>query len=126
MRLLLDTHTLIWWSAEPEVIPSSTCDAIATGSVMVSVVSVYEMSLKHALGKLPEVAALLPIMSTYLAEQRFDILPLTLAHVEAAGRLPLVHRDPFDRLLAAQALVEKLALVSTDAALDGFGIRRLW
>lgn len=77
-------------------------------------------------GKLPVVERLLADFAGYLSSQRFDVLPLYLVHAETAGRLPLTHRDPSDRLLAAQALVEDLTIGSIDDKLDQFGVRRLW
>lgn len=124
--MLLDTHTLIWAAGEVENIPAATREVMAEADLMVSPVSAYEMNLKHASGKLPNVAAFLPILSAYLASLRIDVLPISLAHAQAAGRLPLTHRDPFDRILAAQALAEDLTLVSRDRKLDQFGVRRLW
>lgn len=84
------------------------------------------MTYKANTGKLPVAGRLLADLPRYLERQRFTILPVGLAHAEAAGRLPLNHRDPFDRLLAAQALVEQLTFVSTDVEFDQFGVRRLW
>lgn len=94
--------------------------------IFLSPVSAYEMTFKANTGKLPVARRLLADLAGYLDRQRFDILPVTLAHAEAAGRLPLEHRDPFDRMLAAQALIDDLTLVSIDEKLDQFGIKRLW
>ena len=100
--------------------------ALRVEQIFVSPVSAYEMMFKMTLGKLPVARRLLADLPGYLARQRFDVLPLSLAHAEAAGRLTVKHRDPFDRLLAAQALVENLTLVSIDDKLDLFGVKRLW
>ena len=94
--------------------------------IFISAVSAYEMTFKLALGKLPVARRLLADLSGYLMRQGYEALPISLAHAEAAGRLPLHHRDPFDRLLAAQALAENLTLVSIDDKLDQFGVKRLW
>ena len=127
MRLLLDTHALIWFATDLAKFVASTLEAIYDSEqVWVSSVSAYEMSLKLTQGRLPVAQRLLTDLSGYLQSQRFEVLPMSLAHAEAAGRFPLIHRDPFDRLLAAQALVEDLTLVSADAALDVFGVKRLW
>ena len=127
MRLLLDTHTIIWWAGDLEQIAETTRRAIMEADdVLVSPVSAYEMTLKHYLGKLPGVVDLLNDLRLYLDDQRFSVLPISLAHAEFAGRLPMTHRDPFDRLLIAQAQVEDLVLVSNEALFDRFGVRRLW
>lgn len=124
---MLDTHSLIWFATDLGRFSPTTLDTIYDEErVLVSPVSAYEMTFKHALGKLPVAQRLLANLSGYLEQQRFDILPISVAHAEAAGRLPVEHRDPFDRLLAAQALVEDLTVVSIDARLDRFGVKRLW
>lgn len=94
--------------------------------IFVSPVSAYELALKHELGKLAAATRLLADLPAYLDQQRFEVLPVSLTHAHAAGRLPAEHRDPFDRLLSAQALVGNLLLVSSDTALDLFGVKRLW
>lgn len=127
MRLLLDTHALIWWAGEPAQLGRAARDAIDDADeVRVSAVSVYEMSLKHALGKLPGVADLLPDLRGFMVAQQFRELPLSIAHADLAGRLPLDHRDPFDRMIVAQALSEDLTLVSNEDLFDRYGVRRLW
>ncbi|MDO9710822.1 type II toxin-antitoxin system VapC family toxin [Paracraurococcus lichenis] len=127
MRLLLDTHVFLWWLAGLRSV-SATAHAALNGSeaVHVSAASGYEIALKHAAGKLPGVGLVARDVAAAIRAAGFRELPITCAHAETAGRLPTVHRDPFDRLLAAQALVEELTLVSADAALDRFGIARLW
>lgn len=127
MSLLLDTHALIWFATDLDRFAPETLNTIyASERVLVSSVSAYEMTFKLTLGKLPVAQRLLANLAGYLERQRFHVLPLSLAHAEAAGRLPLEHRDPFDRLLAAQALAEDLTLVSADQWLDLFGVKRLW
>ena len=127
MRLLLDTHALIWFATDLDRFVPATLNVIyASERVFVSAVSGYEMTFKLTLGKLPVAQRLLADLTGYLERQRFDVLPLSFAHAEAAGRLPLDHRDPFDRLLAAPALAEDLTLVSADEWLDLFRVKRLW
>ena len=127
MSLLLDTHALIWFATDLGRFAPETLNTIyASERVLVSSVSAYEMTFKLTLGKLPVARRLLADLAGYLDRQRFLVLPLSLAHAEAAGRLPMEHRDPFDRLLAAQALAEDLTLVSADQWLDLFGVKRLW
>ncbi|WP_375395855.1 type II toxin-antitoxin system VapC family toxin [uncultured Sphingomonas sp.] len=102
--------------------------AIAGGynHVMMSVVSAFEMTIKHRAGKWPEIAPLLDGLAQYLRGERFEILPLSLSHAELAGNLDIAHKDPFDRLLIAQARIENAYLVSNETLFDGFGVRRLW
>lgn len=128
MKALLDTHTLIWWSENDQRLGASASAILAdAGSeLLVSAVSIYEMRLKANLGKLPSAERLLLNLEGYLQDQGFQMLSLTFAHADLAGRLPLQHRDPFDRMLIAQALVENLALVSNETVFDQFGVRRLW
>ena len=126
MSLLLDTHALIWSATVPKRFRASVIAAMQAETVFVSPVSAYEMSLKLTQGKLAIAQRLMADLSGYLEQQHYHVLPVSLAHAEAAGRLSLNHRDPFDRMLAAQALVEELTIVSIDDKLDQFGVQRLW
>lgn len=127
MSLLLDTHALIWFATDLRRFNPETLQQVyGSGRVWVSPVSVYEMTFKHHRGRLQVAGRLLADFPGYLKQQQFHVLPLSIAHAEAAGRLPAFHRDPFDRLLAAQSLIEDLTIVSIDAALDQFGVKRLW
>ena len=103
-------------------------DAIAdiAAEVHVSTVSAFELANKHRLGKLAIAATLLTDLASYLRQQGFLTLSLDLASAERAGNLPGPHRDPFDRLLIAQAITADLHLVSNEAAFDAYGVRRLW
>lgn len=128
MRLLVDTHALLWWALDDPKLSRPAYAAIADSSslVHVSAVSAFELATKHRLGKLPTAEALLVDLDRYLQEQGFAPLPLDLPSAERAGRLPGPHRDPFDRLLVAQAITADLALVSNETAFDLYGVRRLW
>ncbi len=128
MRLLLDTHAVAWWFEDSSKLGRAAHAAISEGDtlVLVSAVSIFEMTLKYRLGKWPEIADLLGNLDGYLRGQRFDTLSLTPQHAEIAGNLDIPHRDPFDRMLIAQAQVEKAQLVSNEALFDGFGVNRLW
>lgn len=128
MTLLLDTHTIAWWSEGGSDLPTKVREAIGDPDniVFVSAVSSYELALKYRLGKWPAAEFLAANLEALIEQQGFMPLPLTFAHARTAGELPPVHRDPFDRMLAAQAMVENLTLVSIDAQLDLFGVRRLW
>ena len=128
MRLLLDTHALLWWALDDPKLSRTAYAAIADpiATVHVSTVSAFELATKHRLGKLAVADPLLADLDRYLAEQGFVALPLDLASAQRAGRLPGPHRDPFDRLLIAQAITADLALVSIEASFDAYGVRRLW
>ncbi len=128
MRLLLDTHALLWWLLGDERLPLRARRAIEeeTNVTTVSAVSGYEIALKHQLGKLPEATPLLFRFEAAVADQQFETLPISLAHSTRAGQLPLSLRDPFDRILIAQALLHDLTLVSNERLFDDFGVKRLW
>ena len=128
MRVLLDTHTLLWWLDGDRRLSRRARDVIAAAdnSVLVSAASAWEISTKVRLGKLPgaiEVAAELPAI---LLQQNFEPLPITIVHALRAGNLPGPHRDPFDRMLIAQAQDEDVALVSNERLFDAYGVRRVW
>ena len=93
---------------------------------VISVISGYEICLKHRLGKLPEAAALAADFEGAMAGLAIELLPLTLEHAVTAGKLDPRHRDPFDRMLIAQALAERIPIVSNEAVFDGFGVHRIW
>ncbi len=128
MSLLLDTHALIWWFLDSPRLSEAAREAIAgyIDPVHVSAVSAFEIATKVRLGKLPEAARLDRSFAGFIETQEFRPLPLTLEHALVAGGLSDGHKDPFDRLLIAQALTENLTLVSNERLFDGFGVRRLW
>lgn len=120
MRLLLDTHVLLWWLDEPSRLTVEARGAIRHGrnAVYVSAAVAWEIAIKKALGKLEAPDDLEAVLEVC----RFRTLPITVAHAEAAGRLPDHHRDPFDRMLVAQARLEGLTVVSRDAAMKAYGV----
>lgn len=128
MRLLLDTHALLWWVAGDARRMSARARAAVeeAEAVHVSAVTGYEITFKHDRGRLPEGALVARDVAAVVLAEDFVALPVGLRHAELAGRLPLHHRDPFDRLLVAQALAEGLTLVSRDEALDAYAVARLW
>jgi PIN domain nuclease of toxin-antitoxin system len=128
VRVLLDTHTLLWWLDGDRRLPRRMRLLIGeeANTVFVSAASSWEISTKVRLGKLPgavDVASELPAM---LVQQRFESLAITVAHAQRAGSLPGPHRDPFDRMLIAQAQIEMLPLVSNEESFDGYAVQRLW
>jgi len=126
--LLLDTHALLWWLAEPERLSAVAHAAIADEStrVFVSAASGWEIATKVRMGKLPAASELVDALPQLLAAQGLELLPIKLQHGLHAGGYKLPHRDPFDRLLAAQAELGHLTLVSLDPALQAFPCRLLW
>ena len=127
MRLLLDTHAFLFFVFGNRRLTRTAATAIENAEeVLVSAASGYEIALKHAAGKLPEASHVARDVGAAAATMAARLLPISMAHAEAAGRLPRHHRDPFDRILVAQALEEGLTLVSANVALDTFGIARLW
>ena len=128
MRLLLDTHTLIWWLAGDEALSSRAREAIAdeANSIAVSAASAMEVATKFRIGKLPDAALLAQNFEAIIADQGFAELPISVRHALRAGEMNIAHKDPFDRLLIAQAQAENMALVSNETLFDGFAIKRLW
>jgi PIN domain nuclease of toxin-antitoxin system len=128
LRLLLDTHAVIWWFQGNARLPQRVRDAIEreATAVFVSAVSAFEIALKHRLGKLPEASAFARRFEPMVREQGFEPLAVTVSHGLAAGGLAIAHRDPFDRLLIAQALAEDMLLASNERLFDETGVARLW
>jgi PIN domain nuclease of toxin-antitoxin system len=128
VRLLLDTHALIWWLAGDETLSVAAREAIgeAGNDVFVSAASAWEIATKHRLGKLAGVEPIVADIDGVIAEQGFEGLAISLRHGQVAGMLPGPHRDPFDRMLIAQAMLERLVLVSNEAPFDAYGVARLW
>jgi PIN domain nuclease of toxin-antitoxin system len=119
---------VLWWFQGNERLPPGVRASIdrSDTDVFVSAVSAYEVALKHRLGKLPDGADLARNFERMVVGELFEPLPLTLQHALAAGDLPIAHRDPFDRMLIAQAIVEDLTLVSNETIFDASGVSRFW
>ncbi len=128
MRYLLDTHALFWWVYFPELLPQKVRELLCDIDVQLfaSAVSAYEMSYKHHRGRWSEVAPLVDTFEEVVRAEKFELLPLSARHATRAGSYGIEHRDPFDRMLAAQASVEGLALVSKDKFLRGLGAETVW
>ena len=127
MRLLLDTHVLLWWLIGSDRLGGNAREAIAdlANTVYVSAASIWEIAIKRAQGKLP----VPPDVSTWLPAEMtaysFLAVPITVDHAAAVEHLPPHHRDPFDRLLIAQAQAEQLTLVTSDAAISRYDVALL-
>jgi PIN domain nuclease of toxin-antitoxin system len=128
LRLLLDTHALIWWEIGDDKLGAAARDAIADEAnvVLVSAVSAMEVATKYRLGKLPNAGRLAQDFEAIIADQGFEPLSISMRHARLAGSLQLSHKDPFDRLLIAQALVEDVPLATNEALFDQFGVTRIW
>lgn len=128
MRLLLDTHTLLWWLDGDARLSRRARAAIgdARTTCLVSAASAWEITTKARLGKLPGALEVAADVVGCLRSQQFTPLDITMDHAQRAGSLPGAHRDPFDRMLVAQAQAENLPLVSNDAVFDAYGIVRIW
>lgn len=128
MKLLLDTHAVLWWLENNPRLGRNAAHAIADPSNIcrISAASVFEIETKHRLKKLGLPLPLLTGWETTLSAETWDILPIDLRHARHAARLTGGHGDPFDRLLAAQAEIEGLTLVTCDPAFVLFGTRTLW
>ena len=126
MRLLLDTHTLLWWMTGDAHLPKSASRMIESNVCFVSAASAWEIATKVRLGRLPQAAELVQDFVAGVTRQQIDILPIHATDAICAGLLPGPHRDPFDRMLIAQALTMDLAVVSNDSAFDRYGVSRLW
>lgn len=128
MNLLLDTHAFLWWLAGDAALSMPARAAIEdTGNpVFVSAASAWEIATKVRFGKLPRAATVALDLAPVLAAQGFIPLPISFAHGQAAGALPGPHKDPFDRMLMAQAMLDDMALVSNERQFDSYGVRRFW
>ena len=124
MKLLLDTHAALWWLADDDRIGDEVARQLTDDSnqVLISAVVVWEVAIKRSLGKLEAPKAIGPT----LVQAGAQPLPVTIEHAAAVENLPWVHRDPFDRLLVAQALTEDAALVSCDEPFSQYGVSIVW
>ena len=126
--ILLDSHALVWWLAGDDRMPPRLRRRLADLSVpvFVSAATAWEIATKVRLGKLPAAAPIVERLPELLAEQGFRELPISLAAVRLAGTIAAAHRDPFDRMLAAQATLEQLDLVSADPVFPSLGVQAMW
>ncbi|MBK6328196.1 MAG: type II toxin-antitoxin system VapC family toxin [Chloroflexi bacterium] len=128
MNLLLDTHAFIWWYSEPEKLPDRVLAACqdVTNLLALSVASVWEMQIKAQLGKLQLAKPLSEIIQHQQEQNQLQLLPVTLPIVLALDDLPMHHRDPFDRLLIAQARMDQFVLVSNDSQFKQYPVSLFW
>lgn len=128
MRVLLDTHVLLWAALDSGKLSAKARSLLESFSteVMVSAASAWEIATKVRIGKLPGAAAFSAELPARLERLGFEPLAVSLEHGQRAGSLPGPHRDPFDRMLIAQAQADNLALISNEEVFDAYGIRRIW
>jgi len=127
--ILLDTHALIWFDSEPTKLTQKVSRVLRSAStkVFVSPVSVYEIAYKDSKKKLDQATDLVQLLEARLRVYDFEVLPITHKHALRAAQLDWEHRDPFDRIIAAQALIEKCILVTRDSAFVGVqGLKTMW
>ena len=126
MTLLLDTPAFLWWVTDDRRLSKRARTAIAATPCVVSVASCWEMALKVSIGKLTVPLPVDRFVQEQLETNGFSLLPVSLEAAAAVADLPFHHRDPFDRLLAAQARRERIAIVSADPVFKKYGVRRTW
>ena len=128
MKYLLDTHTLLWFLAGDASLSGKAVQLIENedNQICVSTASLWEIAIKSSLGKLALATPLESLFTVQLPDNNIQVLTIDPAHLLCIHNLPFHHRDPFDRLLAAQSLVEKIPLVSKDVVMDAYGVQRIW
>lgn len=128
MKYLLDTHTFLWWIGNDDRLSDTARDAItdAGNDVFFSVASAWEMAIKTGSGKLSVDSELAGFLKRHLHKNDFSVLPIALSHSLQIVRLPLHHRDPFDRMLVAQAQVEKARLITKDPEIAKYAVNICW
>jgi len=128
MRLLLDTHALIWWWKDDSILSDAARAVMSNpnNEVFVSAATGWEMATKIRKGQLPEMRDRMPAFIDHVVGDGFAQLHITMVHSLHGGSLPGDHKDPFDRLIAAQALLENLTVVTLDRAIAAFGCKVLW
>jgi len=128
MTYLLDTHVLLWWLFDDRHLSKLARGIISDpeNRILVSSASVWEIATKYRLGKLPSASEFIKSPGEWISRARFKELPISVAHAHRAGAFPQPHRDPFDRMLAAQSLIEEIPLIGRDDELKAFGARLVW
>ena len=128
MNLLLDTHVFIWWTISPNRLSKKASELIANphNILFLSLVSIWEMQIKSQLGKLSFDLPLADLIERQQEVNDLYLLPIELTHIYNLASLPNHHRDPFDRLLMAQALIENINLISIDKVFDQYPVDRIW
>jgi len=128
MRVLLDTHALLWWLSDDTALTRSARKTIADtrNTPIVSAASAWEIATKVRLGRLPTANDLAADFSGHLGRDGFELLTISAEHSIRAGLLPGPHKDPFDRMLIAQAQAENMPIISNETVFESYGVRRIW
>ena len=128
MKLLLDTHALLWWWKDDKRLSKRAANAIAdeNNTVLVSAASAWEIATKHRIGKLPGAESAIREFNELILADGFNHLAVSYHHALMAGGFNIKHRDPFDRMLAAQTLIEAATLVTSDATMKLFRVKCFW
>jgi PIN domain nuclease of toxin-antitoxin system len=128
MNYLLDTHTFMWVDSQPDKLSQKAVDIIQNrrNTLFLSIASIWEIQIKHQIGKLDLSMSLSDILIRQQLENKIQLLPILLPHILELDNLPLHHRDPFDRLLVAQARVEKTVLISADPSIIKYDVETVW
>lgn len=128
MRLLLDTHTFLWYISDSPQVSEKAREHIDDehNQILLSAASVWEMAIKHSQGKLNLTMSFEVFVLLQLRMNDFRQLDIQKRHIDAVATLPFHHRDPFDRLLVSQAMVERIPILSANSAFDAYPIKRVW
>lgn len=128
MRLLLDTHAFLWWVDDAPELSARARKTIAdpANECLLSLASCWELAIKTSIGKLKLQGTVERFIPEQLAANHFGSLDIAFRHVARVAIMPFRHRDPFDRLLAAQAMEDHLPIVSADTVFEQYGVRRIW
>jgi PIN domain nuclease of toxin-antitoxin system len=128
LRVLLDSHTLLWWILDHPALTPVAREAISKldNTVLVSAASAWELAIKFRAGRLPDAADLVTNFPSEIEHEGFELLPISAEHGIRAGLLPGLHKDPFDRMLIAQSQEEDAPIISNETVFDTYGVRRLW
>ena len=128
MRVLLDTHAFLWWLDGDRRLSTRARRTVGNedNTVLISAASAWEIATKFRIGKLPGAAEVAMDISGCIIRQNFEMFDITVLHAQRAGGIPGRHRDPFDRMLAAQAQIENLPIITNDLVFDDYGVSRIW
>jgi len=128
VRYLLDTHALLWWLFADRRISKKASGILMdpANQILVSSASAWEIATKHRLGKLKSAAVLVQDIGGWVRKAGFEELRIDIEHAQRAGLFPQAHRDPFDRMLAAQSLIEDIPVLGRERELEPFGVRLIW
>lgn len=128
MRFLMDTHTFLWFLTDDSKLSHHALNLIEdeTNEAILSLASMWEIAIKYSIGKLTLQKSFPDFVDEQIQINDFQLLPIETSHIKIVSSLPLHHRDPFDRMLIAQAITENMPIISADSAFDSYGVTRLW